>query len=49
MTIRLREANGGGIIVDVRSLSRVGGSGIGKSAARVGASLDTMSKAELAE
>ena len=49
VTIRLREANGGGIIVDVRSLSRVGGSDIGKNAARVGAFLDTMSKAELAK
>ena len=49
VTIRLREANGGGIIVDVRSLSRVGGSDIGKNAARVGAFLDAMSKAELAK
>jgi len=35
VTIRLRDSEGGGTIVDVRSLSRVGGSDIGKNADRV--------------
>lgn len=44
ITIRLRPSEGGGTIVDVRSLSRVGGSDLGKNAARVGAFLKTLSE-----
>jgi len=36
ITIRLRDGKGGGTIVDVRSLSRIGGSDLGKNADRVG-------------
>lgn len=36
ITIRLRDGTGGGTIVDVRSLSRIGGSDMGKNAERVG-------------
>lgn len=39
VTIRLRESEGGGTIVDVRSLSRIGGSDLGKNAERVSAFL----------
>ena len=42
ITIRLRPSEGGGTIVDVRSLSRVGGSDLGKNAARVGAFLERL-------
>ncbi len=49
VTIRLKDANGGGVVLDVRSLSRVGGSDIGKNAERVGAFLDAMSKADIAK
>jgi len=42
ITIRLRASEGGGTIVDVRSLSRVGGSDLGKNAARVGAFLEKL-------
>jgi len=42
ITIRLRESEGGGTIVDVRSLSRVGGSDLGKNAQRVGAFLEKL-------
>lgn len=42
VTIRLRDSEGGGTIVDVRSLSRVGGSDLGKNAARVGEFLDRL-------
>jgi len=42
ITIRLRKSEGGGIIVDVRSLSRVGGSDLGKNAERVGAFLEKL-------
>lgn len=44
ITIRLRDGNGGGTIVDVRSLSRIGGSDIGKNADRVGAFLERLAK-----
>lgn len=44
ITIRLRASEGGGTIVDVRSLSRVGGSDIGKNAARVGDFLQRLSE-----
>ena len=44
ITIRLREGNGGGTIVDVRSLSRIGGSDIGKNAARVSAFLEHLAR-----
>ncbi len=36
ITIRLRDGKGGGTIVDVRSLSRIGGSDMGKNADRIG-------------
>jgi len=42
ITIRLRPSEGGGTIVDVRSLSRVGGSDLGKNAARVGKFLERL-------
>lgn len=42
VTIRLRDASGGGTVVDVRSLSRVGGSDIGKNAARIGDFLERL-------
>ncbi len=42
VTIRLRPSEGGGTIVDVRSLSRVGGSDLGKNAARVGEFLERL-------
>jgi len=44
VSIRLRESEGGGTIVDVRSLSRVGGSDLGKNAKRVGAFLERLAK-----
>jgi uncharacterized protein (DUF1499 family) len=44
ITIRLRDGNGGGTIVDVRSLSRIGGSDIGKNAERVGEFLERLAK-----
>ena len=44
ITIRLRASEGGGTIVDVRSLSRVGGSDLGKNAARVGEFLERLSQ-----
>lgn len=43
VTIRLREAAGGGTRIDVRSVSRVGLSDIGKNAERVKTFLDAMS------
>lgn len=43
ITIRLRASEGGGTIVDVRSLSRVGGSDIGKNAARIREFLERLS------
>ena len=42
VAIRLRPAAGGGTRVDVRSVSRVGGSDLGANAERVGAFLDAM-------
>lgn len=42
VTIRLRPAQGGGTRVDIRSISRVGGSDIGANAARIKAFLDRM-------
>lgn len=42
VTIRLRDSEGGGTIVDVRSLSRVGGSDMGKNAQRVAAFLEKL-------
>lgn len=44
ITIRLRDGKGGGTIVDVRSLSRIGGSDLGKNAERVGAFLERLAK-----
>jgi len=43
VAIRLRKSEGGGTLVDVRSLSRVGGSDLGKNAARIEAFLDSLS------
>jgi len=43
VTIRLRKSEGGGTLVDVRSLSRVGGSDLGKNAARIEAFLESLS------
>lgn len=43
--IRLRNSEGGGTLVDIRSISRVGGSDIGKNAERVHAFLDKMKDA----
>lgn len=43
ITIRLRASEGGGTIVDVRSLSRVGGSDLGKNAARIREFLERLS------
>lgn len=43
VTIRLRDSEGGGTIVDVRSLSRIGGSDMGKNADRVGKFLKRLS------
>ena len=43
ITIRLRDSEGGGTLVDVRSLSRVGGSDLGKNAARIEAFLERLS------
>lgn len=45
ISIRLREANGGGTVVDVRSLSRVGGSDLGANAKRVAAFLERLGAA----
>lgn len=42
VTIRLRDSEGGGTIVDVRSLSRVGMSDLGKNAARIGEFLERL-------
>jgi len=42
ITIRLRASEGGGTIVDVRSLSRVGGSDLGENAKRINAFLDRL-------
>ena len=42
VAIRLRPSEGGGTIVDVRSLSRIGGSDLGKNAARVGEFLERL-------
>ena len=44
ITIRLRDGKGGGTIVDVRSLSRIGGSDMGKNADRVGEFLDRLAQ-----
>lgn len=44
--IRLRNSEGGGTLIDVRSLSRVGGSDLGKNADRIRAFLDKMKAAE---
>jgi uncharacterized protein (DUF1499 family) len=44
VTIRLRDGKGGGTIVDVRSLSRIGGSDLGKNADRVGKFLERLAK-----
>ncbi|MEM7731016.1 MAG: DUF1499 domain-containing protein [Pseudomonadota bacterium] len=44
VTIRLRPAQGGGTRLDVRSVSRVGGSDLGANAARIGAFLDAMAE-----
>jgi len=43
ITIRLRKSEGGGTLVDVRSLSRVGGSDLGANAARIEAFLESLS------
>lgn len=43
VTIRLRKSEGGGTIVDVRSLSRIGGSDLGKNAERVSEFLEKLS------
>ena len=42
VTIRIREGKGGGTILDVRSISRIGGSDLGKNAERVEAFLAKM-------
>jgi len=44
VSIRLRPAQGGGTRVDVRSISRVGGSDIGANAARIKSFLDGMAE-----
>lgn len=44
ITIRLRASEGGGTIVDVRSLSRVGGSDLGKNAERIGTFLERLAQ-----
>jgi hypothetical protein len=44
VTIRLRDGKGGGTIVDVRSISRIGGSDLGKNAERVTEFLAKLSK-----
>ena len=44
ITIRLRDGKGGGTIVDVRSLSRIGGSDMGKNADRVGEFLERLAQ-----
>ena len=44
ITIRLREGTGGGTIVDVRSLSRIGGSDMGKNAERVSQFLERLAR-----
>ncbi|MEP3654585.1 MAG: DUF1499 domain-containing protein [Litorimonas sp.] len=44
VTIRLRDSEGGGTIVDVRSLSRIGGSDLGKNAERVGEFLEKLAE-----
>jgi len=44
ITIRLRDGKGGGTIVDVRSLSRVGGSDLGKNADRIGEFLERLAE-----
>ncbi|WP_416879446.1 DUF1499 domain-containing protein [Litorimonas sp.] len=43
--IRLRNSEGGGTLVDIRSISRIGGSDIGKNAERVHEFLDRMKDA----
>jgi len=43
--IRLRASEGGGTIVDMRSLSRIGGSDLGKNAARIEAFLEKLKAA----
>ena len=42
MVIRIRPSEGGGSVVDVRSISRVGGSDVGKNAARIRAFRDQL-------
>jgi len=44
VAIRLRDSEGGGTIVDVRSLSRIGGSDLGKNAERVGEFLERLAR-----
>ena len=44
ITIRLRDGKGGGTIIDVRSLSRIGGSDLGKNAERVSAFLERLAR-----
>ena len=44
IAIRIRPSEGGGSIVDVRSVSRVGGSDLGANAKRVGAFLEKLSE-----
>lgn len=44
VAIRLRDGKGGGTIIDVRSISRIGGSDLGKNAERVKEFLDRLSK-----
>ena len=44
ITVRLRPAAGGGTRVDVRSLSRVGGSDLGANAARIGRFLEALAE-----
>jgi len=43
VAVRIRPSEGGGSVVDVRSISRVGGSDIGANAARIEAFLKKMS------
>ena len=44
ITIRIRDGKGGGTIIDVRSLSRIGGSDLGKNAERVSAFLERLAR-----
>ena len=44
ITVRLRASEGGGTIVDVRSLSRVGQSDLGANAARITAFLEQLAE-----